>query len=398
MKRLLASAAAAAVLAVVVPGAASAGAAWTIQPVPMPAKAVHASLAGVSCWSKSGCITVGRFCYRNHCLRGQALAEEWNGSAWSIQALRRPGATWNSSLTGVSCVSARSCIAVGAVSNTPGAVFPNAATAERWNGSAWVLKPVKIPANATQSSLSGVSCTAAAQCTAVGVWNASGTSQPLAERWNGHAWAIQPTPHPAGASLSGLAAVSCATATSCLAVGTIPAGGSTLGTPLAESWDGSTWTIQSIPNPPASTGTLLTGLSCASPTSCVATGYYDTSTVTFQALAEHWDGSTWTIQTIPVSPDTENSQLNAVWCVSAASCTAVGSYTRGVPADVTGRGALAEYWNGTAWRQVQTTHPSGHNLMHGVSCLFPRTCTAVGAIRQSGIGASQKTTPLAEQE
>ena len=75
----------------------------------------------------------------------------------------------------------------------------------------------------------------------------AGISRPLAERWNGHAWVIQPALHPAGASLSELNAVSCATATSCLAVGTIPAVGSSMGTPLAESWDGSAWTLQSIP-------------------------------------------------------------------------------------------------------------------------------------------------------
>lgn len=398
MKRLLASVASAVTLAVGVPGVASAGPAWAVQPVPMPSNAAHASLAGVSCWSKAGCITVGKFCYRNHCLRGRALAEEWDGSAWSIQALRRPGATWNSALTGISCVSARSCTAVGTVSNTPGDVFPGAATAEHWNGSVWAVQRLRTPARATATSLSGVSCAAAAQCTAVGSWSRPGMSRPLAERWNGHAWVVQPTPRPAGASLGGLTAVSCATATSCLAIGTIPAVGFSMGTPLAESWDGSAWTLQSIPGPPGSTGTLMTGLSCASPASCVATGYYSTGPLTFHALAEYWNGSAWTIQSTPASPATENSQLNAVSCVSATSCTAVGIYSRGVPADVTGLGSLAEYWNGSVWRQVQTTHPSGHNLLYGVSCLFPRSCTAAGAIRQSGIDAGEKTTPLAEQE
>ena len=172
--------------------------------------------------------------------------------------------------------------------------------------------------------------------------------------------------------------MSCATATSCLAVGMIPAVGSSLGTPLAESWDGSAWTVQSIPGPPGSTGTLMTGrLSCASPVSCVATGFYLTGPVTFHALAEYWNGSTWTIQSTPASPATENSQLNGVSCVSATSCTAVGNHARGVPAEVTGLGALAEYWNGSVWRQVQTTHPSGHNLLYWVLPV-PGFCTAAG--------------------
>ena len=48
MKRLLASVAAAVALAAGVPGVASAGSVWAVQPVPRPSNAKHASLAGVS--------------------------------------------------------------------------------------------------------------------------------------------------------------------------------------------------------------------------------------------------------------------------------------------------------------------------------------------------------------
>src|SRR5579859_2817394 len=51
----------------------------------------------------------------------------------------------------------------------------------------------------------------------------------LAERWNGRKWSIQPTPHPQSASL---AAVSCPSPTTCIAVGSNDGGD-----PLVEQWD-----------------------------------------------------------------------------------------------------------------------------------------------------------------
>jgi hypothetical protein len=281
---------------------------------------------------------------------------------------------------------------VGTVSNSPGAGFPSTATAERWNGSSWAVQPVKIP-GAGATALNAVSCTAAARCTAVGnVFITRRGQRPLAERWDGHAWAIQPTPAPPGSNPSRLSAVSCNAADNCVAVGTISNPGSTLGPPMAESWDGSSWTLQAIPDPSGSFGVLLTGLSCASATSCFATGENFTSLVnnpsSTQALVEHWDGSTWTIQPVPIAGGAPDSALNGVSCVSATSCTAVGHYVRG---------ALAEYWNGSVWRQQQTTHPAGHNQLAGVSCLFAHSCTAVGFIRRPGVSPGPLK-PLAEQE
>jgi hypothetical protein len=66
-----------------------------------------------------------------------------------------------------------------------------------------------------------VSCTSATACTAVGHYqNGAGTRVTLAERWDGTSWTIQPTP-----SLSPnyfyttLSGVSCTSATACTAVG-----------------------------------------------------------------------------------------------------------------------------------------------------------------------------------
>jgi hypothetical protein len=142
------------------------------------------------------------------------LAERWNGSSWKIQPTPNPPGAISSTLSGVSCTAAAACTAVGEYGNSS---FTGGMLAERWNGSSWAAQPT--PSNPA-GNIFFVSCTAATACTAVGDYtNSSGTQLTLAERWNGSRWKIQPTPNPAGATFSGLFGVSCTAATACTAVG-----------------------------------------------------------------------------------------------------------------------------------------------------------------------------------
>ena len=86
-------------------------------------------------------------------------------------------------------------------------------------GAGWSVVPSPNP-QVPQGSLSGVSCTSASACTAVGDYtNTTGTRVTLAERWNGTSWTIQSTPNPTGAKGSSLSGVSCTSASACTAVG-----------------------------------------------------------------------------------------------------------------------------------------------------------------------------------
>jgi hypothetical protein len=116
--------------------------------------------------------------------------------------------------------------------------------AERWNGSNWTIQPTPNPPGSPASSLSAVACPAANTCTAVGISN----SKLLVERWHGAVWGIQSAPVPPGARFSELNGVTCTAASSCVAVGDY-VNNSGLDVTLAERWTGSTWAIQSTPNP-----------------------------------------------------------------------------------------------------------------------------------------------------
>jgi hypothetical protein len=353
------------------------GTSWSIQPAPNPAGAQFTYLNTVACVSASSCIAAGA--YINSSGAFQALAERWNGSSWAIQPTPRlPGGAMGQ-LSGVTCTSATGCLAVGYANPN---VFNNqspATLAERWNGSTWSIQPTPSPRGAAASELNAASCVSPSACIAVGITsNSRGTPLALAQRWNGHAWSTQPTPSPAdGGNLIG---VSCPSRSSCLAVGghgnpfiSVPPG------TLAERWNGTRWRITPTPNPPGG-GWFLTAVSCTSPSACTAVGGRLTPPgQPSGTLAERWNGHTWSIQPTPNPPGHGVKLLNSVACTSRSSCMAVGNEFN--PATGAGLGTLAERWDGRTWRIVPTVKPApagGNAALNGVACTSASACTAVG--------------------
>ena len=286
-----------------------------------------------------------------------------------------------STLSGVSCVSASFCESVGVGPNNAGFYAP---LAEVWNGKSWLPQPAPVPSGPGYISLNGVSCLSASFCEAVGSAQhaANGTSSTLAEVWNGAIWAIQPTPNVASWSQNLLYGVSCLSVSFCEAVGT---GGNQTESTLAEVWDGTAWTIQPTPNPASAAYNQLNGVSCVSVGFCEAVG--QAFGPGFSALAEVWDGTTWTQQTIPNPADaTGYVQPQGVSCVSTGYCEAVGLYgSNGLTP------TLAEVWNGTSWA-VQATPNIGP--MTGVSCVSAAACEAVGGNAEVWDGTSWTEQPV----
>ena len=91
---------------------------------------------------------------------------------------------------------------------------------------------------------------------------------------------------------------------------------------VADFWDGTAWTIQSTPSS-TSPGGQLNGVSCTSATACTAVGELSSAEGLPAPVADTWDGTSWTLQNTPTPGYTG---FNAVSCTSATVCTAVGSY------------------------------------------------------------------------
>jgi hypothetical protein len=291
------------------------------------------------------------------------------GPTWKVQAI--PSPPGGGTLDDMACASASSCTAVGS--------FGANTLAERWDGTSWAIQSTPNPSRLLTLDLSGVSCSSADACTAVGYYQTSSGYFTLAERWDGTSWAIQSTPNPSRSAFSRLSTVACTSASLCIAVG--DAGPNM----LAELWNGTSWTIQKTPRSGAGVSALPLGISCTAASACTVVGFDQTSSGS-GTLAERWNGTSWAIQSTPHPSGSTDSSLSTVSCASGTACTAVGY------SDV---GTLAERWNGRSWSIQNTPSPGGptSSALLGVACTSASACTAVGWYFHNRINS-----PLAETE
>jgi hypothetical protein len=332
------------------------GRAWAVTPTRNPAGPAFSSLSGLSCVSARVCTAVGSSIGRRVQV-SVTLAEGWNGTRWATERTANKAEVVYTTLAGVSCLSASACIAVGTAAGTP--------LSEVWNGTAWAIR---LPPR-TGGALSGVSCMSATACVAVG----TSLGKALAERWNGTRWAVLPARTPSTAATSTLAGVSCVSASACMAVGKF-INHANRTSALAERWNGTGWTRLRVPRPPAPAPSSLSAVSCTSARACVAAG-----TAAARASADRWNGTTWASAGALTPPDADSSSLAGVSCTSATACTAVGGYHVG--GGPPGNRTLAERWDGTSWLIQPTPNPSpavGGPSLASVSCASATACTAIG--------------------
>jgi len=172
-----------------------------------------------------------------------------------------------------------------------------------------------------------------------------------------------------------LAGVSVVSPCDAWAVGTQQVGAATFQT-LAEHWNGLTWTPAKSSNPGGSSNTsLFSAVAVKSPTDGWAVGDYHNGT-TGQTLIERLTGGAW--KPVP-SPDPGGpilyNALGAVTIISAKNAWAVGDY---FPTPTTFR-ALIVHWNGAKWSVVSSPNPSlNKSLLLGVTATSAKDVWAVG--------------------
>jgi hypothetical protein len=272
------------------------------------------------------------------------------------------------------------CVAVGESANSN--VDHYVPLVERWDGHRWTVQ--RTP-HGNNWYLYSVSCPAATDCIAVGsrLNRASHRNLTLAERWDGHRWSVQQTADPPAPHSSSLQSVSCSSAASCMAVGYYFVAGDPVA--LAERWNGHRWSPQRLPDPAGSNETQLYGVSCFSAAACMAIGDRGVRGPRLHGatLAERWNGHRWSIEPTPnlVSGPTESpgatqsSVLSGVSCPSARVCVAVGDGGAAFGNTVT----LAERWDGHRWSLAKIPHPAHvPSRLGGISCSSARACTAAG--------------------
>ena len=394
------------------------GTTWTLQPtpnlVPIDSPNINA-LSSVSCASAASCVAVGAALDQggNNPVN-QAFIARWDGASWTLQggpsglnevqlfgvscslptactafggtglnpsndgpmlplALANQGHGWTQVSTpdptggqgwtypgAISCP-AGDCLAVGTAGYEPDHPSTTLAFSVRYGGGPGVLLETPSPpsSGAGTTSLGAISCSSPSACTAVD------TAGSVLERFNGQRWTVQPTPDASGVEFGG---VWCRSATDCTAVGAAKFAATRI-----EHWNGGAWTVVPSPTPSGYSGVGLESVSCVSSSSCMAVGIaeYPNGGSGAAALAERWDGHSWTITPVP-GPSGNGTWpvLQGVSCTSASDCIAVGG-------DEVSNKTIAYAWNGSRWGQLTTADSGGR--LSGVSCASATYCVAVGA-------------------
>jgi virginiamycin B lyase len=283
-------------------------------------------------------------------------------SVWSIHPQAEPERDGTSWLNDISCVSSGQCTTVGWAYNSKISPEPNALYSYSGSGSSWQAHAMAMPEAWVYPEDEGVSCSSANACTATGQAKAGGIWIPIAERWNGSSWSVQSVPSPGGGP-SNLRDVSCASSSDCIAVGyTKTAEGIWIS--YSAHWNGSSWSNLSTPSGNEAVDSELRDVSCATTSFCVAVGwYYPASGGGEKPLIETWNGSSWSLQT----PARTNGRIYGVSCSSTQFCMAV-------------EGPSIETWNGAKWstENVVTPPETSSFYLEGVSCVSAAYCMVSG--------------------
>src|ERR1019366_2474209 len=114
---------------------------------------------------------------------GAHLVTGNDGGKTSFATLEVTSTTLANVLNGVSCPSAKLCLAVGNYTTSGGQAQT---LTEKWNGSSWSIVSSPNTSTTQANVLSGVGCPSASFCLAVGDYtNSGGQAQTLTEKWNG---------------------------------------------------------------------------------------------------------------------------------------------------------------------------------------------------------------------
>ena len=288
-------------------------------------------------------------------------------ASWQIVA--SPNPTINDGFANLTAISPANLWAVGSATNQNSAGMLSATLIANYNGTSWQVVPSPNPAGSRYNNLTGVSATSASDVWSVGMEYVSkgvryAIVHPIIEHYNGSAWSLIPAAQPSGiGSLNGVAAL---TPSNVWAVGSARNSAGVSGTDI-QHYNGTSWTEASTPV----TGATLASVTALSASNVWAVGYTATS-----GVAMHYDGTSWTVSTLP-APSGGTWQLSSVSADSPSDVWAAG-YVKGANG---AQHPIVEHFNGTSWSVTQapdlgSSYPA--NWFNTVLAISPTNVWAIG--------------------
>ena len=253
-------------------------------------------------------------------------------------------------LESVDCPSATTCVAVGRFRPSGGSL----STASESRSLFLVLNALEVESVyigplGSYNQTSSVSCATSSSCVAVGTEGNQGVTWSLADG----RWTTRPV-----AGANELQSVSCTSRTFCMAAGSVDDGKATFW-----RYDGRRWTAMSpgVAGPESATIDLL---QCVSPTFCAAGGSEGPSANCVLCKnppppipwVSTFDGSVW--RTVTLKVPHYGGILDALSCVSASHCIAVGTMWPKSSVLLTST-SIDDTWNGARWSDNRTGELNG---------------------------------------
>lgn len=155
------------------------GSSWSIQALTDPTGAVQSTLLDVDCLGESPTVCTAVGGWKNSASNQFTLAYRFNSSSWTLQSTPNPPGSIAGIFQDVSCKTTTSCAAVGSwVSGSGGS---NQTLAEDWNGSNWSVQATPNVSGMPFNAFFGLACRPQG-CMGVGYSNnSSGVSRALSE-------------------------------------------------------------------------------------------------------------------------------------------------------------------------------------------------------------------------
>lgn len=337
-------------------------------------------------------------------MSGPAQASTAVGAAaakWHRTEVMSPAGAEDGYLQAVSCPTTSQCVGAGYYRSSTGIETPMVATMA---GSSWgrghtvVLPPTTADPDG-EGQITGISCPAKNECTAVGfniedVGDGSYGKDAFMVSESHGAWRpihyVKLPPGAAAVTVAAMTGVSCTSPGNCEAVGYFAVTGENLDPMTVQEVHGS-WRPATQTALPANAGTapgvyaVLNAVSCPKPGSCVGVGSYLTTTDRLEGLTAiesggHWKRAAEATLLASAAPNIVSGLLS-VSCSSRSSCLAVGGYAT---ADGSLSASIADTFSHGHWGTVRVIKAVPAKAaavpatwLYGVSCQT-KSCEVIG--------------------
>jgi Phosphoesterase family len=253
-------------------------------------------------------------------------------------------------VTGAKAIATRPLPVPDFATPTPTPIEPTSMTKSTASAGGWTVQRTAL-AGTNDNSLGAVAGSSPSDVWAAGNFLPDTTSSnqdatlTFAEHYDGTKWSYVPTPN-TGANFNSFYGLA-ASGGQAWAVGE-RLNRSFQDRALAEWWNGSRWSILNIPQP-GSIRDMLFAASALSPSDVWVVGDQEGRDGKFGTLAEHWNGTAWSVTSTP-DPGPAGNHLYAVAAVAPDDVWAVGQRLGAQAPDQ----GLVEHWNGQSWAVVNT--------------------------------------------